>query len=203
MKNKLALLALLAVAAVLFAGCTIESNKSADADGSEKVKIAVPMGGLQVKADNSTHAADLGLPDYPGAVQVKDDKGSDSADVSMGFAGYNLRIKVVSYVTDSSAEKVLAFYKKAMRQYGDVIQCQNDKPVGKPDKTAQGLGCADDQKSSLNNASLNDGMSSKAGSKHHQHIVAVDANGVDGKKTKFAQVELELPNVPDNNNDSN
>jgi hypothetical protein len=121
----------------------------------------------------------------------------------MGFAGFAMRIKVVSYGTDDSADKVEAFYKKALRNYGDVVECRNERPVGKPEKTADGLGCSDHGDDNLNNINISEDTTFKAGSKNHQRIVAVDPNGADGKKTKFALVELELPNIPSSDKDAN
>jgi hypothetical protein len=195
----------LAAASVACIGCTVEHNKNANGDN---VKIAIPMGGLQVNADNTTHPADLGLPEYPGAVAVKDDNSdkehnnSGSADISMGFAGYNLRIKVVTFGTNDSPEQVMAFYKKALGRYGDVVQCQNGRPVGKPEITPEGLNCSNSGNTKLSSVDMNEGSTLKAGSKHHQRIVAIDANGVDGRKTKFVLLELELPNVPESDKNS-
>jgi hypothetical protein len=196
-------IAMLAAALMLCSGCMVETNKSSN--GGENVKVVSPFGGLQVKADNSTHAADLGLPEYPGSVLVKDgdDKNSGSADINMGFGDFTFRVKVVSYGTDDSSDKVVAFYKKAMHQYGDVLECQNNKAVGKPEKTAEGLSCDDAHgHTNINNVNVDDGISLRTGSEHHQRIVAVDANGGGGKKTKFAMVELVLPKGT-GNKDSN
>ena len=74
----------------------------------------------------------LGLPVYPGAELVKKDKNNGAADVNMSFGSFQLRVKAASYRTQDSPDQVTAFYRKALGRYGDVIQCQNDKPVGTP-----------------------------------------------------------------------
>ena len=61
----------------------------------------------------------------------------------MGFGEWELRVKVVNYSTADSQDKVVAFYKKALGRYGDVITCQDNAPVGTPTTTSEGLTCAD------------------------------------------------------------
>jgi hypothetical protein len=72
-----------------------------------------------------------------------------------------------------------------------VIECQNDKAVGSPTRTSEGLTCDNEKE---NHISVNDDMSGKmelkAGSKQHQHIVAIDP---EGSGTKFGLVALDLP----------
>jgi hypothetical protein len=168
-------------------GCRIESDKHGDNDN---VKIATPFGGMSVKT-NDAAVDGLGLPVYPGAELVKKDKNNGAADVNMSFGSFQLRVKAASYRTLDSPEQVTAFYRKALGRYGDVIQCQHDKSVGTPTHTAEGLSCDNEKQ---NHVYVNDDesgkMELKAGSKQHQHIVAVDP---EGNGTKFGLVALDLP----------
>src|SRR5471032_1903857 len=117
-----------AALALGMAGCRVHVDK--DANGKEKtVQVDTPFGGVHVNTDQTT-ASDLGLPVYPGASQVTDDEKHKSADVHLGFGEWQLRVKVVSYSTPDSKEKVAAFYKKALARYGDVITCDGSNPVG-------------------------------------------------------------------------
>jgi hypothetical protein len=174
-------------ATALMSGCRIESDKR---NGNDNVKIATPFGGMTVKT-NDDAVEGLGLPVYPGAQLVKKDKNNGAADVNMSFGSFQLRVKAASYRTQDSPDEVTAFYRKALGRYGDVIQCQKDKPVGNPTRTAEGLSC-DNEKD--NRVYVNDDESGKlelkAGSKQHQHIVAIDA---EGNGTKFGLVALDLP----------
>ena len=139
------LLACLALAAGV-AGCRIHVDK--DANGQEKnVQVDTPFGGVHVNTDQTT-AADLGLPAYPGAQMVKDKDDHESADVHMGFGEWEMRVRAVSYETPDDKDKVVAFYKKALGRYGDVITCENNAAVGTPTQTSEGLTCADDRPSS-------------------------------------------------------
>jgi hypothetical protein len=181
--------AVVMIAAIgLVSGCRIESNKK---DGNDNVKIATPFGGMTVKTNDEAVVEGLGLPVYPGATLVKKDKNNGAADVNMSFGSFQLRVKAASYRTSDSPDQVSAFYKKALGRYGDVVECQNNKPVGSPTHTTEGLGC-DNEKD--NHVYVNDDesgkMEFKAGSKQHQHIVAIDPEG-DG--TKFGIVALDLP----------
>lgn len=189
-------LVLLAASALLFAaGCRVQVNKNSD--GTEKnVKIDTPVGGLHVRAGD-TNAADVGLPVYPGAKIVPDKDGDKSADVHMGFGQWQLRVKVVNYETPDSRDKVLAFYQKALGRYGDVIRCQGGKPEGTPVVTEEGLSCSDGGGKAHVNVDLNQGLTLKAGSRHHQHMLGFEHN--DGSATRFVLVELQLPESLDKN----
>ena len=177
------------------AGCRVRTEK--DANGDDKsVQVDTPFGGVHVNT-NQTTASDLGLPAYPGAELAKDDDMHKSADVHMGFGEWQLRVRAVSYASGDAQDKVVAFYKKALSRYGDVITCQGNAPVGTPAVTSEGLTCADDSKhnhiqvNGTHGYDLSGEFQLKAGSKRHQHIVAFE-NEQDGK-TRFAMVALDLP----------
>ncbi len=202
------LIACLALAAGM-AGCRVHVDK--DANGREKnVQVDTPFGGIHVNTDQTT-AADLGLPAYPGAQIVSDKDNDKSADIHMGFGEWELRVKVVNYSTSDSQDKVLAFYKKALGRYGDVLTCQDNAPVGTPTATSEGLTCAEDKHA---NVQVNDhgqnfgyhsnknGFELKAGSERHQHIVGFEDSSAG--QTCFALVAVDLPFIAtDNPNKSN
>ncbi len=185
--NQTAVVATMIAATALMSGCRIESDKR---NGNDNVKIATPFGGMTVKT-NDDAVDGLGMPVYPGAELVKKDKNNGAADVNMSFGSFQLRVKAASYRTQDSPGQVTAFYRKALGRYGDVIECQNNKPVGTATRTAEGLTCDNDKE---NHISVDDDMSGKmelkAGSKLHQHIVAIDP---EGNGTKFGLVALDLP----------
>jgi hypothetical protein len=198
MQTEATLVVCLALAAGM-AGCRVNVDK--DASGHDKkVQIDTPFGGIHVNTDQTT-AADLGLPVYPGATSVRDDDHHKSADVQMGFGEWQLKVKVVSYQTPDSEEKVTAFYKKALGRYGNVITCKDKVPVGTPTTTSEGLSCTDDN--SNGNVKIDTGnynfkrseLELKAGSKRHQHIVGFENSS--NSQTRFALVALDLPAVVD------
>ena len=190
------------VAALALSGCSISKNDHGD---GKDVKIATPFGGLQVKTDNANVLGSIGLPAYPGATPAeKKDGDNGSADVNMSFGSFQLKVKAASFHSGDSPEKVLAFYKKGLGRFGNVIQCDGKHPVGTPTRTTEGLTCDDDSTSSGHGVHIsgNDlqikGNGSdkdtkyqlKAGSKKHQHIVDINPEGAG---TKFALVALDLP----------
>ena len=178
------------------AGCRVNVDKGPNGE-DKKVQIDTPFGGIHVNT-NQTSAADLGLPVYPGADIVKDKDNDKSADIHMGFGEWELRVKVVNYSASDGQDKVVAFYKKALTRYGDVIACQGNTPVGTPTVTSEGLTCADDKNNTTtvqidrkDYGTGDDSFELKAGSKRHQHIVGFQSSAPG--QTRFALVALDLP----------
>jgi hypothetical protein len=203
MRNAIGLLAGLALIAGITGCFRVHVDK--DANGEDKnVQVDTPFGGVHVNTDQ-TSAADLGLPPYPGAQEIKGDDKHKSADVHLGFGEWELRVRAVSYGTTDTQDQVTAFYKKALGRYGDVITCQGHSPVGTPTVTSQGLNCSDDGNSAnvkidhKDYGTNEDSLELKAGSKRHQHIVGFE-NPKDGQ-TRFALVALDLPGGIDKNSD--
>ena len=197
--NAAAAMACLALAAGL-AGCRINVDKGSNGE-DKHVQVDTPFGGIHVNTDE-TSAADLGLPVYPGAQPVNDKNKHKSADVQLGFGEWALRVRAVSYATSDTREQVIAFYKKALGRYGDVITCQGNSPVGNPTRTTEGLTCEDDKKDKVRIGQgdygvSKDGLLLKAGSKRHQHIVGFEDQK--DSQTHFCLVALDLPAELDTN----
>jgi hypothetical protein len=111
----------------------------------------------------------------------------------MGFGQFQLRVKVVTYVTADDQSKVIAFYKNALGRFGDVIECHGNQPVGTPTVTAEGLTCREDSHVNIDGqyrGSDDTGLNLRAGSRHHQHILAFKSTA---SGTKYSLVELEVP----------
>jgi hypothetical protein len=211
-------LCLALAAATALAGCRVNVDKGKNGE-DKSVQVDTPFGGLHVNTDQTT-AADLGLPLYPGAQPFVNDDMHKSADVHMGFGEWQLRVRAVSYNTADSQDKVIAFYKKALGRYGDVITCQNNQPIGTPTATSEGLTCADnniragEHTTSTESGSektdtitigkshsiTRDDLELKAGSKRHQHIIGIEQKQENGK-TVFEMVALDLPGGSSGNSD--
>ena len=184
----------LALTTLALTGCRVESSKQGNGDN---VKVATPFGGVQIKTDNAAVAEGIGLPIYPGATPIikkKDDGKHDdngAADINMSFGSFKLRVKAASYHSDDPQDKIVAFYRPALAKYGDIIQCDHDRPIGNPTHTSQGLTCDKDSKNNhISSTSSDSKIEFKAGSEQHQHIVEVDP---DGAGTKIGLVVLDLP----------
>lgn len=179
-------------------GCSVQEHKNGDA---KDVHLHTPVGGLDVRT-NSAAGIDVGLPVYPGAVaSSKNDDDSGSADIHMSFGKWQLHVKAVEYQSSDPEEKVIAFYKKAMASYGDVLTCKDKIAIGQPASTSQGLTCANnheydvtlESKSAnkhVNDSHLSGDIKLLAGSPENQHIVEFTPAS---EGTKFAVVELQLP----------
>ena len=204
-------MALVAISAVLLAttACVVQDKKSG---GEDNVRIHTPVGGLNVHT-NDVHPADVGLPVYPGATLTATDNHDHdkSADIDMSFGEWHLRVKVIGYESTDPQDKVTAFYKKSLQRYGDVLTCQNNKPVGTPEKTSAGLTCTNDARynidldvktksgsTDMKSPQLGSGgFELRAGSPSNQHIVAFDA--ASGTGSKFALINVELPHKQETN----
>jgi hypothetical protein len=190
MKAGITMSSLLAVLLFGATGCNVKVDKSSDGDN---VKIATPFGGIAVKKDQ-TSAADLGLPAYPGAVTDTANDGNRSAKVDMGFGSFKLRVRVAHYKSADDRDQVLAFYRKALSEYGNVIECVGGKAVGGLSTTREGLTCDHSDHDHATSHGPGD-LQLKAGSTRHQHIVAF-GNG--SSPTDFTLIALDLPHGFDN-----
>jgi hypothetical protein len=200
MRARQAVAVVVMLVGVLASGCRVSTDNH---DNSDNVKIATPFGGMSVKTNDAVVLEGIGLPAYPGAVLIKKDKKNGNhddgaADVNLSFGGFQLRVKAAGYRSADKPDAVIAFYRKALGRYGDVIECQDNKPVGSLTHTAEGLTCDNSKENhlSVSTDDVTDGkdparkIEMKAGSKLHQHIVSVDP---DGDGTKFGLVALDLP----------
>lgn len=190
MKAGIMMSSLLAVLLFGATGCKVKVDKSSDGDN---VKIATPFGGISVNKDQ-TSAAELGLPAYPGAVTDTADDGKKSARVDMGFGSFKLRVRVAHYKSADDRDQVLAFYRKALSEYGNVIECVGGKAVGGLSTTREGLTCDHSDHDRTTNHGPGD-LQLKAGSTRHQHIVAF---GDGSSPTAFTLIALDLPHGFDN-----
>jgi hypothetical protein len=182
-------LSLLAAVLAGATGCKVQVNKSGNGE-NENVKIATPFGGISVNKDQ-TSPAELGLPAYPGSVLDTGGDGNHSAKVDLGFGSWKLRVKMAHFTTADNRDQVLAFYRKALSEYGGAIECSGGKPVGVPATTGEGLTCDhSDHGRAAPHGSSGD-LELKAGSPRHQHIVIVD--GANPSATHFSLIALDLP----------
>ena len=177
-------------ACLLLAGCNVSSNKSEHGDN---VQMRTPFGDMHIKTDNNANIAGIGLTTYPGAVPVKDNDGKhkDAADINLNFGDFHLGVKAASFQSSDSPDKVEAFYRKDMARYGDVLKCENDRPVGQPERTAEGLTCNDDHnRHEIHVDEDHNDIELRAGSPGHFHLVGIKTR--DGG-TRIGLVALDLP----------
>lgn len=189
---RFASLAAASAALCLLAGCHVTTHKNG---GKDNVDIGTPFGSMHVKTNEDAATGGMGITPYPGAVLLKKDKdGHDdgAADVNMNFGSFHLGVKAATYTTSDSPSMVLAYYKKDLGKYGVVLECEGHHALGSVTRTAEGLTCDENSNTKhINwNSDTGDKTELRAGSKQHQHIIAVEKK--DGG-TKIGMVALDLP----------
>ncbi len=175
----------------LLAGCYVKVDKSKDGEDKD-VEVHLPLGGIHVK-QGTPSASDMQLPVYPGATLTTDNKDKDSADVDLGFGDWKMHLRVARYQTGDPGPKVTSYYRTAMAHFGDVIECRDGHASGSLAATRDGLTC-DEKHPESKGMHLGDddgGFSLRAGSRRHQHIVAIQPG--DGSGTRITLLRLDLP----------
>lgn len=149
---------------------------------------------LAIHANDRGSASEIGLPAYPGAALVKGTDDDSAADLGFTFGDTHFRLVVAKYVTADSPDRVLAFYRKPLFQYGDVLECNHGKPAGALSRTHSGLTCSDNEDGSaasgvnMNSSGHHD---LRSGSPHQFRIVAIDESIP--KSTRFVLLYVEVP----------
>jgi len=169
-------------ALLLLGGCSIHEQRSATS-GDKKVDISTPFG--SIKVNTAATAEDTGWPVYPGAhIRKAEDEGHNkSANVNISGPGFGLKVAVVEYESDDTPEKVLGFYRDKMKSFGGAqLECKNTSWDIGTHRGDQG----DDLK--CDDRSHGDTVELKAGTKDHQHVVAVRPSG---SGAKFALVYVQ------------
>ncbi len=152
------------IALALLAGCTVHEGRTDS--GEKKVDISTPFGSIKVNTD--VDVKDTGLPVYPGAQRVTDDEDKDkhAANVNISVAGVGLKVVAIKYRTNDSPEKVLAFYRPKMKEFGGLLECRNEK-FGTYSHSSE------DKELTCDKGSHGSDIELKAGTPDREHIVAV------------------------------
>jgi hypothetical protein len=165
-------------------GCSINVKKNGE-NAEKKVDIDTPIGGIHVSKETDPHA--IGLDVYPGSKLIeKGDDGDDkSANVNISTSFFGLKVVAQEYQSDATPDKLIDYYTRALKKYGNVLQCHGSWKGGhasvdhSSDKSKQ-LKCDED---SGNATEL------KVGTEDNQHIVSIAS---EGKGSKFALVLVQI-----------
>ena len=160
----------LAAAALLFllAACSMKVD---DKGENKNVDIRTPLGALKVRTNPTP--AQIGLSVYPGAKQKIEGDDRQAANVNISSSMFGVKVLVIAYHTDDPPDKVIAFYRKDLRKYGNVLECKghhedSDVELGHDsDHKPRPLSCGD-------NKGDGQGVELKAGMSDNFHLVAVD-----------------------------
>jgi hypothetical protein len=147
---------------------------------------------LALHANSHANAAEIGLPVYPGATVYKD-ADNDSADLGLSFGDVHFSLIVASYTTSNSPAQVLAFYRKPLSRYGEVLECNHGKAVGGPAVVRGGLSCSTQHVGHLqvNGSADSTDHELRVGSPNKFRIVGIDESH--SEATRFSLVYIELP----------
>jgi hypothetical protein len=169
---------------------------------SGNVCLSAQNSGMELHANAKATAAEVGLPSYPGATLYKDKDNDSSVDMGYTFGNSQFHLIAVNYVTNDSPDQVLSFYRKPLAHFGEVLECNDGKPVGKLSTTRSGLTCADNEKGKVevNGYSGSNGRELRAGTPQQYRIVGIDKT--QPKSTRFGLVYLQLPKDNDEHSKS-
>lgn len=107
---------------VVITGCSVTTHEK-DNGKKDDVDIRTPFGSLSVK-EGATDVKDTGLSLYPGARSAKEsDDEHHSANVNISSSLFGLKVVALKFQSDDPSDKVLAFYRKEMGKYGNVVDC--------------------------------------------------------------------------------
>ena len=168
-------------ALAVLAGCSISTHRDGATGKDKDVDIRTPLGSISVHK-GATDAKEAGLSPYPGAQLQQDfDDHDGGANVNISSPFFGLKVVALKFQSDDAPEKVLAFYRKDMAKYGNVVDCKGGFTMAfhRHDKDSQ-VTCEDHNGS--------DGRyreELKVGTENNQRIVAIKPNG---SGTQFAMV---------------
>ena len=167
----------LAMAAVIITtACSINVKKNEQ--GQDKnVDINTPFGGIHV--NGGADVRDTGLPVYAGArLKKKDDSGDEkSANVNISTSAFGVKVVAVEYESDEAPNKLIVYYKSALKKYGNVLECHTEGGHDNYEGDSDELKCEGNNRGST--------VELKVGTKSNQHLVEIKPQG---KGSDFALV---------------
>ncbi len=131
------LIAVLLFAAVLLrlAGCNVHKQGEGK---NEKVDINTPIGSLHI--NKQPDPKEIGLPLYPGATPASE-KSDEGANVNIDSSMFGVHVVAMKYASNDDPAKVLDFYRKQLKTYGEVEECDGDFAVTAQKNGAQSARC--------------------------------------------------------------
>jgi len=151
-------------------GCKIQKHGEG---ANKKVDIETPVGSLHV--NTQVDPKETGLEVYPGATRTEDEEKKHAANVSLDLAVAGFKMVALKYRSDDPPDKLLDFYRKQLKAYGDVSECHGSI-------TFSGLKMRCDETGLRNETSL------AAGTEDRHRIVSVKP---EGKGSTFALVYVQ------------
>jgi hypothetical protein len=158
--------------ALLAALCGCKVQKKGEG-ANKKVDIETPVGSLHV--NTQVDPKDTGLAVYPGAARAEEDASKHAANLSMDNSLFGVKVVAIKYRSDDPPDKLLDFYRKQLKSYGDVSECHGSVSFEKGNMRCHETG-------------LREEINLVAGTEERHHIVSVRS---DGGGSKFALVYVQ------------
>lgn len=160
-----------AVAVLAILTFSVAACGGSEDESKSKLGIGFILGGAT--------PTDIGLPTYPGAKPYTENSedSSASADIDINTPLFGLKVIAMKLETDDTPDKVAAFYKRALSQYGRVLECE-DRPskASKSEHRSDNEDFPDDLTCDRDEPGAHE-VVYKAGTDSNQRIVAIKPHG--------------------------
>ncbi|HYN15153.1 MAG TPA: hypothetical protein VES66_05105 [Terriglobales bacterium] len=172
MKTFLRLRAVVLAGALLAAlcGCTVQKKGEG---ANKKVDIETPVGSIHV--NTQVDPKDTGLAVYPGATRAEEDDSKHAANLSIDSSLFGAKVVAIKYHSDDPPDKLLDFYRKQLKAYGEVTECHGSVSFVRGHMFCENTGSRDE-------------TNLVTGTEERRHIVSVKP---DGGGSKFALVYVQ------------
>ena len=164
---------------LLLGACSVSTHDQGNGE-DKKVDIKTPFAEIHVGSDSG--AQDAGIALYPGARPKQEDNDKHRANIQIGGDNFGVKVIAASYLTDDPPQKVIDFYRKDLKKFGNVLECPKGLQENH-DKDNSELRCDDKGSEEPGKLDLAVGVPER------QHIVAVKPNG---KGTEFDTVFVQV-----------
>ena len=159
------------LAGVSLCGCKIQKQGEG---ANKKVDIETPVGSLHV--NTQVDPKDTGLEVYPGATRAEDEEKKHAANLSLDSSVGGVKLVAIKYRSDDPPEKLLEFYRKQLKAYGDVLECHGSFSFVHGDMHCREGGSRDE-------------TNLVAGTEERHRIVSVKS---EGKGSNFALIYVQV-----------
>jgi len=160
----------IALAGTLFCGCKVQKQGEG---ANKKVDIETPVGSLHV--NTQVDPKDTGLAVYPGATRAADEEQKHAANLSIDSSLFGVKVVAIKYHSDDPPDKLLDFYRKQLKAYGEVTECHGSVTFVRGNMTCQNTGTHDE-------------TNLVTGAEDRHHVVSVEP---EGSGSKFALVYVQ------------
>jgi hypothetical protein len=178
----------LLLAGALLAGlCGCKVHKQGEGANKE-VDIETPVGSFHV--NTQVDPKDTGLAVYPGATRAENEEHKHAANLTMDSSLFGLKVVAVKFHSDDPPDKLLDFYRKQLKAYGEVSECHGSVGFDRSrDLGTNNAGLQAYTNVRCHETGLGDETNLVTGTAERHHIVSVKP---EGKGSAFALVYVQM-----------